>query len=135
MLAALIFVISVAAAIQFGVFSWRAGLLSFTSEPLSEAMKPVTQFIADPQNPKDFHVFALLQELCPELHPSERRELWTVRLYYRTVSYLGSKLGAAAPAWRAWSHREMVACTRYVAVLMDQRLQRNLSCLAEIRSF
>lgn len=132
--AAFIFVLSVAAAIQFGIFSWRAGLLSFTSEPLSPAIKPVTDFIADPHNPADFQVFALLQELCPELLPAERRELWTVRLYYRTVSWLGSLLGAA-PSWRAWSQREMLACTRYVAVLMDQRLQRNRSCLAELHSF
>jgi hypothetical protein len=131
MMAALIFVISVAAVIQFAVFSWRAGLLSFSAEPLSETLKSAAEPFANPLNPKDFRVFAALQGLCPDLAPTRSHELWHVRLYYRALETLES----LAPAFRAWSQREMATCTRYLAVDLDQRLQRNLACFADLRSY
>jgi hypothetical protein len=131
MMAALIFVISMAAVIQFAVFSWRAGLLSFSAEPLSETLKSAAEPFANPLNPKDFRVFAALQGLCPDLAPQRSHELWHVRLYYCTLE----KLNSVAPAFGSWSQREMATCTRYIAVELDQRLQRNLACLADVRSY
>lgn len=135
MMSALIFVISVAAVIQFAVFSWRAGLLSFSAEPLSESLKSAAKPFANPLNPQDFRAFAALQGICPDLAPKRSHELWHVRLYYRALEKLDAFGRFISPAFSAWSQREMATCTRYVAVELDQRLQRNLACLADLRSY
>jgi hypothetical protein len=32
-----------------------------------------------------------------------------------------------------WSNAEMTTCSRYVAVLMDQHMERNMVCAAQMR--
>jgi hypothetical protein len=43
------------------------------------------------------------------------------------------KLGSIVPAMASWADAEMAICSRYVAVLMDQHLERNMVCAAQVR--
>ncbi|HXZ12661.1 MAG TPA: hypothetical protein VEG64_09735 [Candidatus Sulfotelmatobacter sp.] len=126
--AALIFVISLAAMIQFAVFTWRAGLLRATSEVADSAGLNSLQS-------NDFGKMAAYQQLCPELAGGEASKLRSVRLYYVFLQFLTSLSGSVFPAESGWTHREMVLCARYASVVLSQRLERNQAQMAEVRSF
>ncbi len=134
MFAALIFVISVAALAQFAVFTWRAGLLSMAEQPLSEELCNTVGISVNAIAAKDFRTLSSLHQMCPELKQASR-ELWSVRAYFHVVRALGWLGGSKLPAWASWTSREMALCTRYVAVVIDQRLQSNKACLAQVRSY
>ena len=126
--AALIFVISLAAMIQFAVFTWRAGLLRVASEA------PETTPLNSLQI-SDFGKMAAYQQLCPELAGGEASKLRSVRLYYAFLQFLTSLSGSLFPADSGWTHREMALCARYASVVLSQRLERNQAQMAEVRSF
>ena len=135
MIAALIFVISMAAAVQFVVFSWRAALLSIAAKPLSETGHRAIDLVAGCLEPEDFRAVSALHQVCPDLTSAKNRKMWHVRAYYRTLEFVQSVSHAVLPAFSAWSLREMSACTRYAAVVVDQHLQHNRACIAELHSF
>lgn len=134
MVAALIFVISAVALAQFAVFSWRAALLSVAAQPLSEDICGVVGIAANSADPKDFQTLSSLHQICPELNQASR-EVWLVRAYYSSVRALGWLGGSVSPVWGTWTNREMAVCTRYVAVAIDERLQRNRACVAQLSSY
>jgi hypothetical protein len=43
------------------------------------------------------------------------------------------KLGGLVPGISRWAEAEMATCSRYVAVLMDRHLERNIACAAQVR--
>lgn len=129
--AAFILVISFAALVQFAAFTWRAGLLRVTSEPLPD------QAVTDLLQARSFEDVSAYQQLCTEAGADAGANLRSVRLYYRFlkfVSTLGSSIvEAAAPT--GWTQREMALCTRYAAVVLSQRMERNHALAAEVRSY
>lgn len=134
--AAFILVISVAALLQFAAFTWRAGLLSVASQPLPDQVFTETG-TSDLLQSKDFADISAYQQLCTEIGAESGETLRSVHLYYRFlqfVSRLGSSiLEAAMPT--GWTQREMALCTRYAAVVLSQRLERNHALAAEVRSY
>jgi hypothetical protein len=50
-------------------------------------------------------------------------------VYYAVVE----KLGAIIPLMAKWANTEMATCSRYAAVLMEQHLERNMACAAQVR--
>ncbi|MFI5091950.1 MAG: hypothetical protein ACHQIK_00765 [Candidatus Acidiferrales bacterium] len=77
------------------------------------------------------------QLLCPEIGAAAGQNLRSVRLYYRFlqfVSTLGSSIVQAAMP-TGWTQREMALCTRYAAVVLFQRMERNHALAAELRSY
>jgi hypothetical protein len=46
---------------------------------------------------------------------------------------LVEKLGSIVPAMASWANTEMATCSRYAAVLMEQHLERNMVCAAQVR--
>lgn len=136
LIAAFILVISVAALVQFAAFTWRAGLLRVASEPLpNQAETGCTP--CNVLQSKDFEDVSAYQQLCPEIGADAGQNLRSVRLYYRFlqfVSTLGSSiLEAVIPT--GWTQREMALCTRYAAVVLSQRMERNHALAAEVRSY
>ncbi len=127
MIAALIFVISVAAGIQLAVFSWRAAMISFAGQQVSSPL-------AISMTAKGFREISAVQALCPDLSPSQSKQLRPVAVYYRSLELLNS-LSKAVPACRAWAQQEMAICARYAAAVMEQRLQSNQACFAAVRSY
>jgi hypothetical protein len=136
LIAAFILVISVAALIQFAVFTWRAGLLCVASQPLPNQVD-MGYANCNALQSKDFGGISAYQELCPEIGADARQNLRSVRLYYRFlqfVSTLGNSfLEAAMPT--NWTQREMALCTRYATVVLSQRMERNHALATEVRSY
>lgn len=133
MIAAFIFVISVAALAQFALYSWRAAFLSVAIREVSEETRLAMGAAAAVMDSGDFTGATKWLDLSPNLFGEDRR-LWTVRLYYVAVRAMGGLSRAIAPAGE-WSQREMVACARYAAVVVEERLQRNRLAMAEMRSY
>ncbi len=123
MISAFILVISVAALIQFGIFSWRAAFLSVAALPVSEGVSN----LMDMESSSDFRQAAQWLELSPNLAGRERRGLG-VRAYHAALQFMSS-LGIS------WAQDEMSNCTRYMAVLVDERLQSNRACYADMCSY
>src|SRR5713226_5139643 len=81
----------------------------------------------------DFETVISLHDVTPGLEGASSA-LRVVRAYYDVVELIGRLAKWGFPVLAAWSEREMTTCSRYVAVLVDRRLERNLACAAEIRS-
>ncbi len=124
MISALILVFSLAALVQFGFYCWRAAVVTLAAADVSD----------NTLEDKDFQALATLNDICPELNNSSPR-IPLVQAYYRAVERLSSSLTASFPSAAAWAQREMATCSRYMAVVVDQRLQRNQACFAALRSF
>jgi hypothetical protein len=125
LIAAFIFVISIAATVQFAVFSWRANLIHAVSAGAPGNLLKENSF-------EDVSAY---QKLCPELTVSPAPKLRSVQLYYSLMQAV-SNLGAAfMPSANAWTNREMALCTQYAAVTLSQRMVRNQALLAEVRSY
>ena len=119
MISALILVFSLAALAQFGFYSWRAAVITLAAADVSD----------NTLENKDFQALAALNEICPALNSSTPK-IGLVRIYYGAVERL-----ASLPSAADWAKREMATCARYMAVVVDQRLQRNQACFAALRSF
>jgi hypothetical protein len=132
LVAAFMLVISVAAMVQFAVFTWRAGLLRVAAEPLpGEAGDNLL-------NQNDFEDASTIQEICPALSASSVPNLRPVRLYHSVLSALqtvGSFVVPTSSEWLGWTEREMALCTRYSNVVLSRRLQQNQRAAAMMRSY
>jgi hypothetical protein len=135
LVAAFMLVISVAAMVQFAVFTWRAGLLRVAAEALpGEAPGADGNLL----NQNDFQDASTIQEICPSLSASSVSNLRPVRLYHSflaAVNALGSLLVPTSLDWLGWTEREMALCTRYSNVVLSRRLQQNQRAAAIMRSF
>jgi hypothetical protein len=129
-IAAILFAISVVGLGQFTLYYWRAILAGVAAQPLSGQMAGLA---GGSLGPADFNALLNLHEVTPGLK-GDNGGLRVVRAYYRVVETFGRLAGLGLPLVAAWSEREMTTCTRYVAVRVSQRLERNLVCAAEIRS-
>ena len=130
MVAVILLVISTVALGQFALYYSRAVMAGVaSSQPVSDRLRLAAGIEATSIGPTDFNAVLSVNEMAPGLHgPCGPMRL--VRTYYALVAGLGRVL----PALAAWSEQEMTLCSRYVAVLVDQRLEQNLACAAEMRS-
>jgi len=133
MIAALIFVISVAALGQFAMFSWRAAFLTVASREMSLETRAAMGAAAAAVDSGDLAGASKWLELSPNLAGEDRR-LWTIKLYYVALRAIGGLSRMLVPA-SEWSQREMISCARYAAIVVEERLQRNRLVVAEMRSF
>jgi len=133
MIAALIFVISVAALGQFAMFSWRAAFLTVASREMSLETRAAMGAAAAAVDSGDLAGASKWLELSPNLSGEDRR-LWTIKLYYVALRAIGGLSRMLVPA-SEWSQREMISCARYAAIVVEERLQRNRLVVAEMRSF
>jgi hypothetical protein len=70
----------------------------------------------------------ILKDLSPDLQ-GPQGSFTAIRAYYAIVE----KVGSIVPAMAKWANAEMATCSRYAAVLMDQHLERNMACAAQVR--
>lgn len=138
LVAAFMLVISVAAMVQFAVFTWRAGLLRIAAEQLPGE----SAFIADASgnllNQEDFADASTIQEICPDLAVATAApNLTPVRLYHGFLSAMKSLANAIVPSseFMLWTDREMALCTRYSNVVLSRRLMQNQRAADQMRSF
>jgi hypothetical protein len=128
MIATLIFVISVAAVAQFGLYYWRATISGVAAQAISDRIR-VAAGITHPQiGARDFRNIMILKELSPDLQGSSA-SFALVRSYYAVVE----KIGSFVPAMANWADAEMATCSRFAAVVMDQHMERNMVAAAQVR--
>jgi hypothetical protein len=126
MLPLCILVFAIFALVQFGVSQWRAIWISTANQPLSEGWQRRAGMEATSVGPGDF---AALVGLCDKMSPGlKKASAWLseVSLYYRVLTKLHQLLGLKIPSLSAWTLREMQTCSRYAAVVLDQRLSMSL---------
>jgi hypothetical protein len=114
---------------QFGVSYWRSMLASTAAQPISERFCAAVGLEHGTLSASDFSAILSLHRLTPGLdnQPSRLRGL---QVYYSLVDSLRK-----VPTFSQWAQSEMTTCTRYLAVIVDQRLSNNLACAAEMRSY
>jgi hypothetical protein len=128
MTAAILFCISIVAFVQFGLHYWRAMISGVAVQPVSDRLATAAGLETTTLGSRDFRAIVILRDLAPDLRgPGGSFRL--IRAYYVMVE----KLGRLIPSITNWSEAEMTTCSRYVAVLVDQRLERNLACAAQMR--
>jgi len=128
MVAVIIFAFSALALGQFGMYYWRATISSVASQAISERIRVAAGIANATIGARDFRSILILNNLSPDLR-GPNGNFRAIRMYYAIVE----KLGAALPAIAEWADAEMATCSRYVAVLMDQHLERNIACAAQVR--
>jgi hypothetical protein len=128
MIAAIIFMVSVMAFAQFGLYYWRATISGIAAQAISERIRVAAGITNAGIGAKDFRNIIILKDLSPDLRgPSGG--FTAIRAYYAVVE----KVGRIVPVMASWANAEMATCSRYAAVLMDQHLERNMVCAAQVR--
>jgi hypothetical protein len=127
MIAVILFTVSTVAFAQFGLYYWRATISGVASQAISDRIRAAAG-ISVSIGAQDFRSILILKDLSPDLRgPSGSFRV--IRTYYAIVE----KIGSIVPAMASWSNAEMATCSRYIAVLMDQHLERNMACAAQMR--
>lgn len=130
MIAALIFVLSLVALLQFFVFYCRSVIASSRTQMLSLQARDVTG-ISDTRVPGDeFKRILELVKICPELR-GDRNEIRAVHLYYNLLSFLRATLAQLLPNINAWTEHERGGCAYFAAVALDRRITFSRNLMAE----
>jgi hypothetical protein len=128
MIPAIILTVSVTALLQFGLYYWRAIIAGIAAQPVSDRIRTAAGLTTAQIGAQDFRSIVSLHDLSPDLR-GPNGSFMGVRAYYSAVE----KLGSLIPAMANWANTEMLTCSRYVAVLVDQHLERNMVCAAQVR--
>ena len=138
LIAILIFVTSLAAMVQFGVFIWRVGLLRVAAQPVPDSGL-AAELSANLLNTNDFAAARAVQGLCPDLDRNPVPNFRSVRVYFgflKTAKKIADFVASpGVPGFGGgWTNREMALCTRYATVVLSQRLERNRALCEAARS-
>jgi hypothetical protein len=128
MIAVILLCVSIVTLAQFGLYYWRAMIISVSALPVSDRVRVAARITATEIGSHDFGAILSTHNLVPDLRCSGG-SLRVIRTYYGVVK----KLGHMIPATAKWAETELTTCSRYAAVLVDQHLERNLACAAQMR--
>ena len=128
MIAAILFTVSAAVFGRFALYYWRAMISRVAAQDISDRIRVAAGITAPEIGARDFRSILNLHDLAQDLR-GPNGGFRTVRAYYSVVE----KLGSLIPAMANWANGEMVTCSRYVAVLVDQHLKRNKAHADQIR--
>lgn len=121
MIAALIFVISMAALLQFFVLHCRSILAYSRRVELSDHIREVTGLAAQDVSAGDFFRLVQLARLCPD-RGDDRKDIRVVGLYYRLLDLLGRVTRSVVPTIAEWTDGERRGCSYFAAVALDRRI-------------
>ena len=121
MIAALIFVISMAALLQFFVLHCRSILAYSRRVELSDHIREVTGLAAQDVSAGDFFRLVQLARLCPD-RGDDRKDIRVVGLYYRLLNLLGRLTRSIVPTVAEWADGERRGCSYFAAVALDRRI-------------
>jgi len=128
MIAAIIIAVSVVAFAQLGLYYWRVTISGIAAQAISDRIRVAAGITQEGIGAQDFHNIIILKDLSPDLR-GPNGSFKAIRAYYAVLETLGSII----PAMAGWADAEMATCSRYAAVLMDQHLERNMVCAAQVR--
>lgn len=120
MMAALIFVFSLATLLMFFVSYCRSLMASSSRHPLSKEVRDVTGIPASASG-RDFARVMQLLQLCPE-RPDDRTGLHAVETYYGILDLLEQTVARIVPSLRTWTEQERAGCANFAIVLLDRRI-------------
>lgn len=127
MVAALIFVFSVAALVRFGLAQWRSMWQTVACQPLSPSLRAVTGVAGDSIGPQDFDIFAKFFSESDQSAGEHNTWLNEIRLYYRCLQILRNVSAKTLPSVQKWTDSELVLCSRYAGAILDRRLNTNFA--------
>lgn len=128
MIAAILLTVSIVAFCQFALYYWRAMISTVAANVISERIRVAAGISGRAVGAHDFYNILILSNLSPDLR-GPGGSFRVVRTYYSIVA----KVGKLIPSMANWSKAEMTTCSRYIAVLMDQHLERNMAYAAQMR--
>ena len=128
MIAAILFTVSAAVFGRFALYYWRTMISRVAAQDISDRIRIAAGITVPEIGARDFHSIMSLQDLTQDLR-GPNSGFYAVRAYYSVVQELGSLI----PAMANWANAEMVTCSRYVAVLVDQHMERNIVRARQIR--
>lgn len=101
--------------------------MTVASQPLSDRLHAATGISADAITANDFDLLLRSNsELCPSVEQGNRW-LKEVKMYYRIVRALDAACEKSIPGLSNWAKNELVSCSKFVAAVLDQRLNDNLA--------
>ena len=122
LIAALIFVLSFAAFIQFVVLQWRAGMVRMAIA--------VPEAACNLMREKSFSDVAAFRRLCPDLGiDSAAPKLRLVRTYHSLLKGLSHVTSGD------WAKGEMELCARYASAVIMQHVKLTQAAAVEAGSF
>jgi len=111
---------------QLELLYWRTKIAKISTHPISDRVRAAAGISSQAIGAQDFRSLLSLHEHAPGLHgPSGNFRV--LNNYYKVVE----KLGRLIPASAEWANAEMSICAKYAAVIVDQRLERNITRAAE----
>jgi hypothetical protein len=129
MMAALIFVFSVAALMQFFVSYCRSLIAASARRALSADVQDVIG-IRRSASGEDFARVMQFLYLCPDRR-EDRKGIKAIGAYFRLLGAVGTVMGKLIPSLRAWTESERSQCAYFAAVALDQRIAHNRDMFAE----
>jgi hypothetical protein len=128
MIVAILFTVFAAVFGRIALYYWRAMISRVAAQDISDRIRIAAGITAPGIGARDFRSILNLHDLAQNLH-GPNGGFHAVQAYYSVVE----KLGSLIPAMANWANAEMVTCSRYVAVLVDKHLERNMARAAQIR--
>jgi hypothetical protein len=129
MMAALIFVVSLATLFMFFVSYCRSMMASAAQHELSVEVRDVTG-IKQVASARDYERVVQLLQLCPE-RPNDRAALGAVNLYFSCLRLGQQIFRSIIPSMKSWTEHEQAGCAYYAAVALDRRIAFNRDLLAQ----
>jgi hypothetical protein len=128
-MAALIFVVSAIALLQFFISYCRSLIAASMKQPLSEEVRDVAGIPATASGDDFVRVLQLVQ-LCPD-RPEDRGDLRAVGAYFRLLNIIRATVARVIPALVAWTEMERNQCAYFAAVALDRRIAFSRDMLAQ----
>jgi hypothetical protein len=133
MMAALIFVVSLATLLMFFVSYCRSLMASSCVHKLSQEVRDVTG-ITTAASGRDFEKVVQLLRLCPE-RPDDSAGLQAVGFYYQILNLLEKTIGRHVPSLYFWTEQERAGCANFAVVLLDRRIAFSREIIAQQGEF
>jgi hypothetical protein len=136
MVPALILALSAVAMTQFGLYLWRAAIISIAAESYSDggSCSGGGGKRSNPLHKHDFHSLSAIHDICPTFE-RPNMHLQLVRAYYRAVQVIGNLCEERISPIANWAAVELDLCTRCAAVLVDQRRRSTQACFVKASTF
>ena len=129
MMAALIFIFSVAALMQFFVSYCRSLIAASSRRALSSDVQDVIG-IRRSASGEDFARVMQFLYLCPDRR-EDRNGIKAIGAYFRMLGAVGTIMGRLVPKLRVWTESERSQCAYFAAVALDRRIAHNRDMFAE----
>jgi hypothetical protein len=128
-MAALIFVVSAIALLQFFISYCRSLIAASMKQPLSEEVRDVAG-IPQTASGDDFVRVIQLVQLCPD-RPEDRGDIRAVGAYFRLLNIMRATAARVLPSLVKWTEMERGQCAYFAAVALDRRIAFSRDMLAQ----